>query len=74
MLYVDPQLYSFLVQYNSRGVAQGYNYQKVANWVSRKCQGTLHCLLSDRYSGIKDVDKVVMPVFVGGNHWVRSPF
>ena len=56
--------------YDTHGVAPGYNYKKVASWMSRKYQGTLRCLLSDRYSasGIADIDKLVMPVFASGNH------
>lgn len=46
--------------------ADGYQYKNVARWTraSRLKANQLN------YSGIKDLDKVVVPVHLG-NHWVR---
>lgn len=44
-----------------------YDYKKVQRWTST---AKLHRVGLEHYAGIKDVDKVVMPVHLG-NHWVR---
>lgn len=46
--------------------ASGYQYQNVARW-TRAARLKANQLT---YTGIKDVDKVVVPVHLG-NHWVR---
>lgn len=49
--------------------AGGYDYAKVQRWTGAR---KLKRIGAGRYGGIRDVDKVVVPVHLG-NHWVRRP-
>jgi Ulp1 family protease len=46
----------------------GYDYSKVKRWTAAR---KLKSLAVDYYSGIEDLDKLVLPVHLG-NHWVHS--
>jgi hypothetical protein len=48
----------------------GYNYSNVQRWTAPR---KLRRIGVDRYQGIRDVDKVVIPVHLG-NHWVWQRF
>jgi Ulp1 protease family, C-terminal catalytic domain len=47
--------------------AGGYDYSKVQRWTTAR---KLRRINITHYTGIKDVDKIIVPVHLG-NHWVR---
>lgn len=62
VLYMNSCFFTKLCQ-----EAGGYIYSNVQRWTTAR---KLRQIGVDRYQGIRDVDKVVIPVHLG-NHWVR---